>query len=57
MIEIVSMWSGTPAPTVVDIDSYLSKPKTVRTEGRLAAYSGYMAGIAASAIYLSLIHI
>ena len=51
MIEIVSMWSGTPAPTVVDIDSYLSKPKTVRTESRLASYSGYMAGIAASAIY------
>tara|TARA_Y100000996_G_scaffold415588_1_gene411483 strand:+ start:5756 stop:6295 length:540 start_codon:yes stop_codon:yes gene_type:complete len=51
MIEIVSMWSGTPAPTVVDIDNYLSKPKNFRTESRLSSYSGYMAGIAASAIY------
>ena len=50
MIEIVSMWSGTPAPSVIEVESYIQRPYS-KSDSKLRSYSGYMAGLAAAAIY------
>jgi len=52
MIEIVSMWSGTPAPSMIAAETYILKPRSSsRSESKFKGYSGYLAGIGASAIY------